>query len=319
MLQQTRVETAGPYFARFLERFPDVAALAAAPLDAVLKAWEGLGYYSRARNLHRAAGKIVSQHGGEIPSTAEALRALPGIGRYTAGAIASIAFGRDEPVLDGNVMRVLCRLFAIAGDPKGAAVGKRLWKLAGELLPRGSAGEFNQAMMDLGATVCLPRSPRCDQCPVRADCRARAAGRQEKLPTRVKAKAVPHYTIVAGVIHKGARLLIDQRAPQGLLGGLWEFPGGKVEAGETLQDALRREVREEVGLEVAVGEKIGVVRHAYSHFKITMHVFRCVHIRGRARAIACQQVKWVLPGELDAYAFPAATKKIIESASFATA
>lgn len=311
MLQQTRVETAGPYFERFLRRFPTVGDLAAAGLDAVLKAWEGLGYYSRARNMHRAAAEIVVRHGGEIPSDVHALRALPGIGRYTAGAIASIAFGRDEPVLDGNVSRVLCRLFAIGGDPKSPRVSRRLWKLAGDLLPRGRAGEFNQAMMDLGATVCAPRGPRCGDCPIRRHCKARAAGRQEKLPTVAKSKPLPHHTIVAGVIFKGPRMLIDQRAAQGLLGGLWEFPGGKVEVGETHEEALRREIREEVGLEAAVGAKVGAVHHAYSHFKITLHVYRCRWLRGRARAIGCDNVKWILPRQLGDYALPAATIKII--------
>ena len=316
MLQQTRVETAGPYFKRFLAKFPTVHTLAAAPLDAVLKTWEGLGYYSRARNMHLAAAEIVNR-GGLIPSDVQQLLALPGIGRYTAGAIASIAFGRDEPVLDGNVTRVLCRLFAIAGNPKSPRIARRLWRVAGELLPRGRAGEFNQAVMDLGATICTPRGPRCGDCPLRRHCRALAAGRQEKLPTSIKKRALPHHTIVAGVIVKGRRLLIDRRAACGLLGGLWEFPGGKVEPGETHVEALQREIREEVGLEAVVGEKIGVVRHAYSHFKITMHVYRCRWQSGVARAIGCDKVKWVLPDGLADYAFPAATNRIIAAGGIA--
>ena len=184
MLQQTQVVTVIPYFQRFTERFPTVEALAAAPLDDVLRLWEGLGYYARARNLHRAAQQVVAEFGGRLPDTVEGLSQLPGIGAYTAGAIASIAFGRDAPVVDGNVRRVLCRVYAIRSDLRQPQVGRRLWALAEMNLPRGKAGRWNEALMELGATVCQPRSPRCNECPLAKGCRARALGLQEKLPAR---------------------------------------------------------------------------------------------------------------------------------------
>ncbi|KPK79485.1 MAG: hypothetical protein AMJ81_13175 [Phycisphaerae bacterium SM23_33] len=311
MLQQTRAATAGPYFERFCRRFPDIAALARAPLDSVLKAWEGLGYYGRARNLHRAARRVVGEFGGRLPGTAQQLLKLPGIGRYTAGAVASIAFGADEPVLDGNVSRVLCRLFAVGTELKAAATQKRLWSLARRMIPPGEAGAFNQALMDLGATVCLPRSPQCPACPLKKICLAHARNRQQELPRRSPPRRLPHQTIVAGVIRKAGRVLIGRRPEEGLLGGLWEFPGGKVEKGETLTAALRREVREEVGIRVRVAGPLMTLRHAYSHFRITLHVFECRRLAGRAMALGCAAVRWVRPPELGRYAFPAANRKII--------
>jgi A/G-specific adenine glycosylase len=313
MLQQTQVATVRPYWARFLRRFPDAAALAAAEPDEVLKLWEGLGYYTRARNLHRAAREVVRRHGGRLPGSVAALRRLPGVGRYTAAAIASIAFGAQEPVLDGNVVRVLARVFRVVGDPRSAAAQRRLLRLAQRLLPRGGAGRFNQALMDFGATVCAPRRPRCARCVLRACCRAAARGEQDRLPQRAPRRPLPHHTVVAAVIRKRGRVLIDRRRPQGLLGGLWELPGGKVEPGESLADALRREVREEVGVEVAVGDELVTVRHAYTHFRITLHAFLCRPLRGRARAIDCAAVRWVRPGELRDYAFPRANQRVLDA------
>jgi len=311
MLQQTRVETVGPYYRRFLERFPNVPSLAAAKLDDVLKLWEGLGYYARARNLHRAARQLVAERGAELPRDPAELRKLPGIGRYTAGAIASIAFGLDEPVLDGNVTRVLSRVFRIRRPPDEPATQRRLWKLARDLIPRGKASLINQAMMDLGATVCRPRNPLCLTCPLRNDCRALARGEQTKLPVRQPSAPLPHQTVVAAVIRRRGRVLIDRRPPEGLLGGLWEFPGGKVEPGESLQVALAREVREEVGLTVRVGERLMSVKHAYTHFRITLHFFACTAEPGRARALACQAVRWARPADLPEYAFPKASHAMV--------
>jgi len=311
MLQQTRVSAVVPYYARFLERFPDVAALADATLDDVLKAWEGMGYYGRARNLHAAARRVVAEFAGQLPRSIERLRELPGIGRYTAGAIASIAFDLDEPVLDGNVTRVLCRVFAVGADPRRAPTQKKLWALARKIIPPGRAGMFNQAMMDLGATVCVPRRPSCDACPLAKTCLALARGRQEELPVRAARKPTPHYDIAAAVVWRARRILIARRRPKGLLGGLWEFPGGKRQRGETLRAAVVREVREEVGLDVTVRRALVNVDHAYSHFRITLHVFECDPAAGRARAIVPDAVRWVRLAELDAYAFPAANRRVI--------
>jgi A/G-specific adenine glycosylase len=312
MLQQTRVQAVVPYYRRFLERFPTVERLARARLDTVLKLWEGLGYYSRARNLHEAAKKIVAQFDGHLPTTREELLTLPGIGRYTAGAIASIAFGRREPVVDGNVTRVLCRVFRVEGRPKNIAIQKRIWTIAEELVPEGHAGQFNQALMELGSEVCRPRRPRCRECPVNQVCEAKLHNEQDSLPTRVPKKQRPCYTVAVGVIYRDGRILIDKRKPEGLLGGLWEFPGGKKRRGESLDAALRREVREELGVSIRVGPLLAVVDHAYSHFRVHIHAFECTYLSGESRCIACDDFKWVRPRDLGRYAFPAANHRIIE-------
>ncbi|MFW5731916.1 MAG: A/G-specific adenine glycosylase [Planctomycetota bacterium] len=312
MLQQTRVSAAIPYYQRWMERFPDVAALARADLDEVLKLWEGLGYYSRARNLHKAARQVLRDHDGRLPATAEELQALPGVGRYTAGAIASIAFGLDEPVLDGNVVRVLSRVFRIEADPRRPAVREELWSLARGLIPPGRAGQLNQAIMDLGATLCLPRKPLCGKCPLHEHCAARMAGVQHDLPRKAPKQATPHHTIAAAVVRRRGRILIDRRPEAGLLGGLWEFPGGKQQRGETLEQTTAREVREEVGIRIHVGEQIAVVKHAYSHFRITLHAFQADWVSGQARAIHCDAVRWVWPSQLRRYAFPKANQAILD-------
>ena len=312
MLQQTRAATVRAYFPRFLKAFPSIEALAQADLDAVLKVWEGMGYYGRARNLHKAAGQLVAQGRNSLPADVDELRRLPGIGAYTAGAIASIAFGLDEPVLDGNVTRVVARLFRVRGVVSETATHKRLWALARRLVPSGQAAAMNQALMDLGATVCLPRRPLCLACPCETLCLAALAGEQASLPRKASRKQTPHYDIACGLVWRRGRLLIDQRKLDGLLGGLWEFPGGKVESGETPAQAARREIREETGIEVEVGEKIAAVDHAYTHFRITLHAFTCRYVSGEARAIGCASIRWVHPSELDRYAFPKANRLILE-------
>jgi len=311
MLQQTQVETVIPYYERFMRRFPTVAVLAAARLDAVLKCWEALGYYGRARNLHRAAGMVMSQFGGEIPSDREALLRLPGVGAYTAGAIASIAFDRPEPIVDGNVMRVLCRLFRVHGDPRSGRTSKRLWEMAAVLVPRWCPGIFNQAMMELGALVCRPGEPDCGACPVRRLCEGRRHGEQARLPVRRVRKAIPKYTVVVGIVEKDGKVLIDRRPEGGLLGGLWEFPGGKRIGRESLKAALTRELREEMGIEVQVGSRVAVIDHAYSHFAIRLHAYRCQWLSGQPTGRSCTAWKWVHPEALTRYAFPAANRKVI--------
>ena len=307
MLQQTQVATVIPYFRRFTERFPTVQALAAAPLDDVLKLWEGLGYYARARNLHRAARKVVAEFDGHLPDTVEELCKLPGIGRYTAGAIASIAFGRDAPVVDGNVKRVLCRVYAIRGDARRPAIQKKLWALAAANLPQGKAGRWNEAMMELGAIVCLPRSPRCDKCPLAGVCRARALGIQEQLPKKATRKRLPHYDVTAAVIRKRGRILIAQRPVGGMLGGLWEFPGGKRKRGESLEECLRREIHEELGVEIEVGQPVTQVKHAYTHFRITLYAFECSCRSNPVKGVW----RWARLSDLANLAMPSADRKII--------
>ncbi len=306
MLAQTQVARVLDYYERFLARFPDVAALAAAPLGDLLKAWEGLGYYARARNLKRAAEEIVARHGGRVPCDLAVLRALPGVGEYTAAAIASIAFGQGEVALDGNLRRVLSRLFH---RPTPSRVELRT--LAQGLLPRNRAGDVNQALMDLGATVCTPRRPRCPACPLRAHCQAHAQGDAAQLPAPRRRRPLPHFDVTAAVIEHEGRLLIAQRPAEGLLGGLWEFPGGKCEPGETLAECLRREIREELALEIEVGDPVAVVEHGFTHFAITLHAFRCRLLAGEPQALGVAAWRWVRPEELGRFAFSAADRQVI--------
>lgn len=311
MLQQTRVEAALPYYERFLTAFPDVQSLAAAPLESVLKLWERLGYYSRARNLHKAAKIIVKNHNAEFPATAQEWLALPGIGRYTAGAIASVCYGERVPIVDGNVKRVLARIFAIADTVDSPSAMKRFWQIAEELVPPRQSGDFNQAIMELGATICLPRRPACDRCPVSQQCLAFQQNRQDEFPVRRIKKSVPHRHVVAAVIERNGKCLLGQRPESGMLGGLWEFPGGKIESGETPDQALQRELMEECGIEVEVGDLVAMVDHAYSHFSITLHVYRCQILKGRLKARHHTELKWVRKVEIAKYPLPAANLKFL--------
>lgn len=312
MLQQTQVATVIPYFERFMVRFPTVEALAAAPFDEVLKAWEGLGYYSRAHNLHRTAQLVVAEYGGQFPSDPVRLRTLPGIGRYTAGAIASLAFGVDTPLLDGNVIRVLTRLFDMADDVSKNATQRALWTLAERLIPPGRSALWNEALMELGRRLCTAPTPRCPDCPLANHCAAYANGTQLARPVRQPRARTPHYDVTAAVTRRDdGRILIARRPADRMLGGLWEFPGGKREPGETLRECLRREIREELDIDVQVGEQLGTVRHAYTHFRITLYVFACRHVSGEPRAIGCAEWAWVTLDELDRYAFPVTDQKII--------
>lgn len=313
MLQQTRVEQIAPHFERFIARFPTLRELAAASEEEVLKAWEGLGYYARARNLYRAARRIAEEYEGRFPDTCEGLLSLPGIGQYTAAAVSSIAFDRPHPALDGNATRVLCRVLRIEEDPSRSAVKTRLIAAGERLLAPESAGDFNQGMMELGARICTPRQPRCLVCPVATWCRARAElADPSVLPIRKTKKEKPHWEVTAGLIWKRGKLLIAQRPTQGRLGGLWEFPGGKQEPGETLPECLARELREELGIEIEVGEHLISVDQAYTHFDITLHAFAARHLRGQPQALGCADWRWATLDKLDEYPFPRADRRIIE-------
>lgn len=312
MLQQTRVETVRARYAPFLAAFPDVASLAAAGEHAVLKAWEGLGYYGRARNLRRAAAAIVAEHGGRLPESGEALAALPGFGPYTSAAVSSIAFGARAAVLDGNVVRVLARLLDERRDVGEARVRARLATAADALVDPARPGDWNQAIMDLGATICVPRAPRCLLCPLLARCAGRAAGVAETLPVKARKAKGPHKEIAAAVVWKGGRVLIGRRPAEGLLGGLYELPGGKREPGETLEQACAREVLEETGLRVEVRDRLATVEHAYTHFSITLTVFHARPLGGRLRARGVEDLRFVTLDELEAYAFPRANRRILE-------
>jgi A/G-specific adenine glycosylase len=303
MLQQTQVDTVIPYFERWMAQFPDVAALAAASEQDVLTLWEGLGYYSRARNLHKAARILARAYNGRLPQTVEDLQELPGIGPYTAAAIASIAFGLDAATVDGNIRRVFSRVFNLTEPLRSPVSEKRIWELAEANLPPGKAGTYNQALMDLGATICTPRSPDCDQCPISEECQAKKLGVVEDRPVKPPRKKVPSQTVTAAVIHRNGRVLLAKRPPVGLLGGMWEFPGGTLEATDSdLAACLRREIQEELGVEVQVSVPFGTYRHAYTHFRIELHAFCCTLTDGHEpQAIECDDLAWVRIDDLGDY------------------
>ena len=311
MLQQTRVETVAPYYERFLRNFPDVDSVARAPLDDVLKAWEGLGYYSRARNLHRAAGILVARHGSRVPRTVEALEALPGIGRSTACAIAAIAFGADVPILDANARRVVARLFAVDGDPRSGAVERLLWERSARLVGKGKGRETALAVMDLGAVVCLPKAPRCRECPLASRCSSFLRGLQDSIPPKRARETTPHRDVVAAVFRrKDGALFLMRRPADGLLGGLWAFPSGRREPGETLEGALLRSLREKLRVRAVIQREVGAVRHAYSHYRITLHGFLCETSEGSLPE--GEGTGW-LPGHGEGpVALPRADRKLVE-------
>lgn len=295
MLQQTQVDTVIPYYLRFMDRFPTAEALAAAAIDEVLPLWAGLGYYRRARHLHAAARRIVAQCGGHVPRTVDGLMTLPGVGRYTAGAIASIAFGAHAPVLDGNVARVLMRLAGIEADPKSPATRARLWNLAETLLPSKRCGDFNQALMELGAMVCTPRTPGCLRCPLRARCRANRDQSTDRIPPPAKRARVRSVAVVVAFIRCGERMLFVQRPDTGLWAGLWELPSALVGEGEPIAAArlrLRARLPRRVRLTV---KPVGKVVRALTHRQVTFHVYHA-EIRGRA-VVDAGELKWLTPAE----------------------
>jgi len=311
MLQQTRVETVIPYFLRFLERFPNADALARAPLGEVLKVWENLGYYTRVRNLHKAAGEIVERFGGKLPGRWEEILRLPGIGRYTAGAILSIAYGRNVPAVDGNVRRVISRLFAIEESVDDAATQVRIEELTGTLIPKRDPGRFNQALMELGAVCCTPKKPSCPTCPLQEVCMAQARDLAHRLPLRGKKKNIPRREGVSAVIRDGdGRLLIVQRPARGFLGSLWKFPGGILNPEEPPEEGLARIARTELGIEIGVGSPLAAVKHAYTHFRITLTAFGCTLREGIPSG---SPWRWAGTGELEALPFSKADRMIARS------
>jgi A/G-specific adenine glycosylase len=314
MLQQTQVATVIGFYERWLRHFPDVEALAAADTEDVLRAWEGLGYYSRARNLQRAAQHVVKRYDGKLPASVAELLELPGIGRYSAGAIASIAFALDEPAIDGNIVRVLTRLFALPGDPKRAPLAGRLWQLARELLPSGRAGDFNQALMELGATCCTPRAPTCAVCPVRAHCQALRLDRVLEFPETAKRPAVTEEKRALAVIRRRERVLVARApamAPR--WAGMWQFPDVRLDAGKSAAIELATSVPLATGLRIRVGERLLGVRHQVTRFRIDIDVFDCSPESGRARAIAYEEVRWCGLDALAALPMPSAHRRIARS------
>ena len=311
MLQQTQVKTVLNYYRRFLKEFPNIKRLAAADLQAVLKVWEGMGYYARARNLHRAAKAVVQDHGGRIPDQWETFHNLPGVGDYIAAAVLSIAFNQPHPVVDGNVKRVLARLYKIHAPVNQQSSYKQFKKAADKLLSARRPGIFNQAMMELGALICKPRNPLCDACPLTRICLAYQTRQVTDFPKRQKLKATPQYHIAVGVVFKNGRVLITRRKAEGLLGGLWEFPGGKIKDGESAQAACIREIKEEVNLNVHIDRHLAQVKHAYTHFRIVMEVFCCKYVSGRVYLRGPEAFRWIRLNEYKNYPFPKANHKFI--------
>ena len=309
MLQQTQLSVVLPYWQRWIKAFPTVNALAAASLEQVRLQWQGLGYYSRARRLHEAARVLVQQ---PWPRDLDGWIALPGIGRTTAGGILSSAFNAPEPILDGNVKRVLARLHAHERPPSRDQ--HLFWQRSEALLDPRRPRDFNQALMDLGATVCTPRRLGCDHCPWRESCAAYASGDPSGWPVVEERKPLPFQVIGIGVvINAVGDVLIDQRLEEGLLGGMWEFPGGKQEPGEPIEACIARELMEELGIVVSVGEALITLDHAYSHKKLQFVVHLCDWCSGDPKPLASQQVRWVRPEQLKDYPFPAANARIIDA------
>jgi A/G-specific adenine glycosylase len=308
MLQQTQVTTVIPYYQKFLKSFPTIHHLAKSDLSKVLKVWEGLGYYSRARNLHRASQIVLTRFRGKIPETLKDLLDLPGIGRSTAGSILSFAFHKDAPILDGNAKRVLSRLFTVSSNPMKSKTEGLLWQISESLIPKGFSNPFNQALMDLGSMLCTPKEPECDRCPLHRFCKGRASGKPERFPAKKVKRTIPHIESVSAVIKKDGRVLLNQRPPAGLLGGLWEFPNWRNEGKQRsrLNSRLKNTIKKEMEMDVEVKEFIGVFQQTYSHFKLTLSVFHCQPLNGKAKG------KWVPIRNLALYPMSRIHRRIAE-------
>jgi A/G-specific adenine glycosylase len=312
MLQQTRVDTAIAYYLRFMKRFPTVSRLARADLQEVLKLWEGLGYYSRARNLHRAAGIVVARFKGSVPDDPSDFRSLPGVGDYIAAAVLSIAFDRVLPVVDGNVKRVLSRLLEIDFPVNRGGSHKIFREPAGELICPKRPADYNQAIMELGALVCRPKSPDCGSCPLAGQCRAFRNGRTTSYPKRDPSRTVPHRHLTIAVILKKGNMLVVQRPLEGFLGGLWEFPALPADSGSAATADFEKKLRTETGLTVSVERRLTRIRHAYTHFKVTGEVLLCRYAAGRVRLNTAPRHRWVSFGTLSDIPLHKANHKFLD-------
>jgi A/G-specific adenine glycosylase len=312
MLQQTQVSTVISYYQKFMKAFPDIQVLAAATQESVLKQWEGLGYYARARNLHRAARQVEALYQGKIPTQRSAFQKLPGVGAYISAAVLSIACGQAYSVVDGNVKRVLSRLFMLPDPVNETSAHKGFQILADRLLDKSQPGTYNQALMELGALICKPAGPRCGQCPLPAFCLAHQKQATADYPKRVQRKAPPLYHIAAGIVCRQDRVLITRRPEEGLLGGLWEFPGGKVMEGESAEEACVREIKEETNLDVTITGFLKRVQHAYTHFKIKLDVFCCAYASGSVCLQGPIDFRWIRLTDIHQYPFPKANHKFMQ-------
>ncbi|MEC8314097.1 MAG: A/G-specific adenine glycosylase [Verrucomicrobiota bacterium] len=314
MLQQTRVEQATPHFNRWIKIFPSLKSLINANEQEVLKAWEGLGYYSRARNIYKSAQIIKNQHNGRFPRDPIFIESLPGIGPYTKAAICSISLNLDFAVLDGNVMRVLARYFCIDKNIDKLSTQKYMQSIVDEMLPKGKAAEFNEGMMELGALICKPTNPKCDICPVKNNCRSRISNDILSYPVKNKKNKIPHLIVGAAVIKDPKKgYLVAQRNKNKMLGGLWEFPGGKKEKNESIKKCITRELKEELNIKINVGSKISKFHHLYSHFSIELHAYHANIIEGKPKAMEGQLFKWIKLKDIRNLPYSKVDLKIIEA------
>jgi len=309
MLQQTQVATVIPYYTRFMARFPEVGYLAAAEPDQVLHHWSGLGYYARARNLHAAARQVVAEYGGQFPEQPELLMALPGIGRSTAGAILALATGRRQPILDGNVKRVLARYHAVAGWPGQAAVQNTLWTLAERHTPHAQVAAYTQAIMDLGATLCTRTRPQCTRCPLQDGCTAQRTGRQADFPAKRPQRVQPVRAVRMLLLHRDGELLLERRPPSGIWGGLWGFPEPAGQA------PVEQWCREELGLSVSVQEQWPQLRHTFSHFHLDITPLLLLAQDTRGAIMETGRHAWYRPGAAMELGFAAPVEKLIRQFS----
>ncbi len=313
MLQQTQMNRGVAYFERWMRRFPDIASVAIANEEQILKYWEGLGYYARARNLHQAAKIITQEHNGRFPEEESTLLSLPGIGRYTAGAILCQAFNQNAPIVDANVERVLSRVFDLDQPIKEKDSQAFLWDKAREILPTGHAREFNQALMELGALVCT-KNPQCSICPLANLCEARRLNITADRPVRSKRTEITPIIVATGVLEHHGRIFIQKRLPKGAWASLWEFPGGRIEPNETPEQALVREYQEETGFKITIRNPLGVIKHGYTRYRVTLHCFLCTLGTDNTTPTlhAAVEYRWAPLDELDHFAFPAGHRKLID-------
>ncbi len=308
MLQQTQVETVKPYYKRWLIKFPNIKSVAEATEEEVLKLWEGLGYYARVRNFKSACEWIQNQNNGEIPTSSDAFRNLKGVGDYIHAAVRSIAYNEVIPVIDGNVKRVVARLLEIDTPPsKSLHIIKQF--LINEISHK-SPGDFNQAIMDLGSTVCKPKNPKCNDCNISGFCNSYKNNTVDNYPLSEKKRAIPHHKIAVGIIWKENEILISKRHSNVMLGGLWEFPGGKIKKNETATNCVKREIKEELNVTVSVGKKIQTIKHAYTHFTIELTAYHCQYENGEPKTLDCADFKWIPTTEIASLPFPKANHKI---------
>ncbi|WP_440999533.1 A/G-specific adenine glycosylase [Fodinibius sp. SL11] len=311
MLQQTRVDQATPYFNRFIEHFPTVYDLAKADQQEVLKIWEGLGYYSRARHLHAAAKLVVDKFDGTVPDNWDDINELKGVGPYTASAVLSIAYQKKHAVVDGNVIRVLSRYLGIEDDVRSSTTKNTIQDAADELISEQRPGDFNQAVMELGATICTPSNPNCEECPIQANCVAFKTAKTEEIPYKSSAKKRPHHQIGVGIVmNEDEEVLIALRPDDAMLGGMWEFPGGKQQEDEQIEETVKRELNEELDIAVSITKPFMKLDHAYSHFKITMHAYLCELVEGNPKPKSSQEIRWITIDDLKDYPFPKANRKL---------